>query len=108
MDRKDRSAIAHSWVIGRDHMEDSHAPTLEKWTATTYRCDRPARAKMDRMILDTRLRRRSCALLTQQTTTAVVQQVSSAAVKQIPFAATRYLTCRRTRKRRPLDNQSCG
>src|ERR1700737_2522636 len=75
MDRKDRSAIAHSWVIGRDHMEDSHAPTLEKWTATTYRCDRPVRAKMDRMILDTRLRRPSCALLTQQTATAVVQQV---------------------------------
>ena len=63
---------------------------------------------MDRMILDTRLRRPSCALLTQQTATAVVQQVSSAAVKQIPFAATRYLACRRTSKRRPSDNQSCG
>src|SRR5262245_2277368 len=40
MDCKNWSSIAHSWQIARNHMEDTHGPTLTLSTSTIHRWNR--------------------------------------------------------------------
>ncbi len=106
MDGKDWSPIAHGWQIARNHMEDSHAPTLQGSTSTIYRCNRPEERRVNRRAaVDAIFSRRLWFYsLRKQAAAAIVQQISAAVVQQVPSAARRDLSGR-TRKRRPLDNQ---
>jgi hypothetical protein len=97
MDREDRPPIAYGWQIGRNHMKDSHAATLQESTSVIYPCSSAIWQRMNRVIRVSAIAYlHLCALLLrQQAAVSVVQQVSAAAIEQISAASTGDLACGR-------------